>query len=63
MPPPTNMKIKPSANSIGVLNSIAPPHIVAIQLKTFTPVITPIKIVVVLKNAAASALSPTVNIW
>jgi hypothetical protein len=30
--------MKPIAHSIGVLKSIEPPHIVAIQLKIFTPV-------------------------
>ena len=33
-----NTKMNPIAHNIGVLNSIEPPHIVAIQGKTFTPV-------------------------
>ena len=32
-----NRKMKPIAHSIGVLNSIEPPHIVAIHEKIFTP--------------------------
>jgi hypothetical protein len=41
-PPIVNMKMKPTAHSIGVRNSTEPPHIVAIQEKTFTPVGTAI---------------------
>ncbi len=44
-PPSANMNRKPSANSIGVSNVIDPRHIVASQLKTFTPVGTAISIV------------------
>ena len=41
-PPIVNMKMKPIAHSIGVRKSTEPPHIVAIQEKTFTPVGTAI---------------------
>ena len=44
-PPTVNRKMNPIAHSIGVLNSIEPPHMVAIQLKIFTPVGTAITIV------------------
>src|SRR5438132_1318614 len=37
-----NRKMNPIAQSIGVRNSIEPPHIVAIQEKIFTPVGTAI---------------------
>jgi hypothetical protein len=41
--------MKPIAQSIGVLNEIEPPHIVAIQENTFTPVGTAITIVAKVK--------------
>src|SRR5579875_731323 len=44
-PPIVNRKMKPIAHSIGALNSIEPPHMVAIQEKTFTPAGTAITIV------------------
>jgi hypothetical protein len=44
-PPTVNRKMKPIAQSIGVLNSIEPPHIVAIHEKIFTPVGTAMTIV------------------
>ena len=44
-PPTVNRKMKPIAHSIGALKSIEPPHIVAIQENTFTPVGTAITIV------------------
>ena len=48
-PPTVNRKMKPIAHSIGVRNSIEPPHIVAIQEKIFTPVGTAITIVAATK--------------
>ena len=48
-PPTVKRNRKPKAQSIGVLNSIEPPHIVAIQLNTFTPVGTAITIVASMK--------------
>ena len=48
-PPTVNRKMKPIAHSIGVLNSIEPPHIVAIQEKIFTPVGTAMTIVAATK--------------
>ncbi len=37
-PPTVNRKMKPIAHSMGVLKLMDPPHMVAIQLKIFTPV-------------------------
>jgi hypothetical protein len=37
-PPTVKRKMKPIAQSIGVLNSIEPPHIVAIHEKILMPV-------------------------
>ena len=48
-PPTVNKKMKPIAHSIGTLNSIEPPHMVAIQEKIFTPVGTAITIVAATK--------------
>ena len=48
-PPTVNRKMKPSAHSIGVRNSIDPPHMVAIQEKIFTPVGTAITMVAAMK--------------
>ena len=44
-----NRKMNPIAHSIGVLSSIEPPHIVAIQEKIFTPVGTAITMVAAMK--------------
>ena len=48
-PPTVNKNTKDSAQSIGVSNVIEPFHIVATQLKTFTPVGTAINIVAYIK--------------
>src|SRR3546814_8726452 len=48
-PPTVNMKMKPSAQSIGVLKLSEPPHMVAIQLKILMPVGTAITIVAAVK--------------
>jgi hypothetical protein len=48
-PPKVNKKIKPTANNIGVVRTILPPNIVAIQLKTLIPVGIAITIVAALK--------------
>jgi len=48
-PPNVNRKIKPLANSIGVVKTMFPPNIVAIQLKIFIPVGTAIIIVAAVK--------------
>ena len=44
-PPTVNRKMKPIAHSIGALNSIEPPHMVAIQENTLMPVGTAMTIV------------------
>ena len=41
--------MKPTANSIGVLNSMEPPHMVAIQEKTLMPVGTAMTMVAATK--------------
>jgi len=48
-PPKVNRKMKPLANNIGVVSTILPPNIVAIQLKIFIPVGTAIIIVAAVK--------------
>jgi len=48
-PPKVNKKMKPLANNIGVVRTILPPHIVAIQLKILMPVGTAIIIVAAVK--------------
>ena len=48
---------------MGVSNVIAPFHIVAIQLKTLTPVGTAIIIVAYMKNNSPFSGRPTVNMW
>ncbi len=60
-PPIVNTKMKPIANSIGVSNVIEPLHIVATQLKIFTPVGTAISIVAYMKNNCAVTGIPVVN--
>jgi hypothetical protein len=48
-------------NTIGVFNSIDPPHIVANQLNILIPVGTPIIIVAAVKYARVSTSNPTVK--
>jgi len=48
-PPTVNRKINPIAQTIGVVNLILPPYIVAIQLNIFIPVGTAIIIVAEVK--------------
>lgn len=62
-PPTVNKKIKPKANSNGVVNTTWPPHIVASQLKTLIPVGTAIIIVAAVKYARTSTSIPTVYMW
>ena len=50
------------AKSIGVSNVIDPRHIVATQLKTFTPVGTAISIVAYIMKSSAASGMPVVNI-
>ena len=62
-PPRVNKKIIAIAKSIGVLNSIDPPHIVAIQLNILIPVGTAITMVAAKKYALVSTSKPVVYIW
>src|SRR5260363_109860 len=62
-PPIVKTKIKPTANSMGVSKLSAPRHIVAIQLKTLTPVGTEISIVAYIKNNSLDTGMPVANIW
>ena len=48
-PPTVNRKMKPIAHSMGVLKLMEPPHMVAIQLKIFTPVGTAMIMVAAMK--------------
>ena len=51
------------ANFMAAVNRISPAHIVAIQLKIFTPVGMPISMVTSEKIESATAPIPTANIW
>ncbi len=62
-PPIVNTKIKPMDHNIGVSKVIEPFHIVAIQLKIFTPVGTAINIVAYMKNNWPVTGIPVANIW
>ena len=48
-PPTVNRKMKPIAHSIGVLKSIEPPHMVAIQENILMPVGTAMTMVAAMK--------------
>jgi hypothetical protein len=48
-PPKVNKNMNPLANSIGVLSTMLPPNIVAIQLKILIPVGTAIIMVAAVK--------------
>ena len=58
-----NMATKPMANSMAVLNSRRPPHMVAIQLKIFTPVGMAISMVDAEKTESAMGPRPVANMW
>jgi len=51
------------ANSIGVSKVIEPLHMVAVQLKIFTPVGTAMDMVAYMKNSSPVSGMPTVNMW
>ena len=59
-PPTVNRKIKPNAQTIGVLKEIEPPHIVAIHEKILIPVGTAMIMVAAKKYALVSVFNPTV---
>ena len=62
-PPKVNKKMKPFANNIGVVSTISPPNIVAIQLNILIPVGTAMIIVAAVKYARVSTSRPTVYMW
>ncbi|MDT4869649.1 hypothetical protein FQZ97_1046900 [compost metagenome] len=62
-PPMVNTKMKPTAHIIGVSKVIEPFHMVAIQLKIFTPVGTAISMVEYMKNSWPVTGMPVVNMW
>src|SRR6266540_4381278 len=57
------MATKPTANIIGALRLSDPPHIVAIQFSTLTPVGTPMSIVEMPKAEFATVPRPVVYMW
>ncbi len=63
MPPIVKSAMRPIANFIAVVKRIWPPHIVAIQLKIFTPVGIAMSIVMSEKTVSATAPRPTANMW
>jgi len=62
-PPIVNRKINPSTHSIGTVNWIFDPWIVANHLNTLIPVGTAMIIVAAVKYARVSTSKPTVNMW
>src|ERR1700676_5796252 len=62
-PPTTKTKRKPTANRIGVSKLSEPSHIVAVQLKTLTPVGPPTSSDAYIKNSCPATGIPTVNMW
>jgi hypothetical protein len=62
-PPIVNRNRNAQAKSIGVSKVSEPFHIVADQLKTFTPVGTAISMVVSMKKSWPASGMPTVNMW
>ena len=63
MPPMVNNMMNAMENSIGVVKRILPPHIVAIQLKIFTPVGIAMSIDAAPKYVSAAAPMPAANMW
>ena len=57
----TKVTIKPIENRSGVVNTTRPPYRVNSQLKTLTPVGTPMIIDMMPKKALTSALAPIVK--
>ena len=62
-PPRVNIVMKPSANSIGVDNSITPRHSVASHEKILMPVGTAISIVVIIIGTRSHVHMPDTNMW
>ena len=57
------MNRKPSANSIGVVRWITPPHSVATHEKILMPVGTAISIVVIIIGMRSHGAMPETNMW
>ena len=58
-----NMATKPAENNMGVLKVIFPPHMVAIQLRIFTPVGTAMNMVDRENAATEMEPIPETNMW
>ena len=52
-----------NANSMGGSKDNDPFHMVAVQLKTFTPVGTAISMVDIMKKTCAASGMPSTNMW
>ena len=63
MPPMRKFATKPMQNRRGASKRMTPPHIVMIQLKIFTPVGTPMIIVMIMKNMRILVSVPVANMW
>ena len=62
-PPKVNKTTKAMENNMGVSKVIAPFHMVAVQLKTLTPVGIAISMVAYMKYSSPAIGIPTVNMW
>ena len=62
-PPIVNMAMKPTANSMGVVKWIFPPHIVAHHEKILIPVGTAISSVVTIIGTRSQSAMPATNMW
>jgi len=58
-----NIAMRAMANFIGTVKRTSPAHMVAIQLKIFTPVGIAMSIVISEKIESATAPIPTANMW
>ena len=63
IPPMVNRATMATAKSMAVRNWIFPPHMVASQLKIFTPVGMAMIMVLMVKKESAMGPSPVVNMW
>lgn len=62
-PPKMNIESPPTANHIGVVSQMEPPHIVASMENTIKAKGTEIRIVVMLNGMASLGSSPEMNWW
>ncbi len=63
MPPIVKIPMKPTANHSDVVMTIDPRHRVAIQLKILTPVGTPIRNELSMKNPSTTIGTGEANMW